>query len=225
MQLMAVLAVASSLAGPAEPFKLPALELSVGRPAPRKTAFALNAADACPPGFDCSPVRPSLRASAERTVASLATGDHQVGAVKGFEPVDVQKPKKEKFFGPVNILLGVGLLGSGVADVETTYTCMGTRGYSETLLPNGSVYQETRWCEEGNAHFRPFVERGRWAAHGAKAGLNGAIWVGTHFMRRSRHVPLKVAGWVLPVFAIGYQSKFAVSNVRTTEWVRHGGPR
>lgn len=222
MSLMAAFAVAASLTGPVESIVLPAPDLSFGRPAPRKAAFALNVADSCPPGFDCYAFRPStpIRDSADR-IAALAA-DHQVGAPKGFEERGVTKPKKEKFFGPVNVLMGVGLFGAGAGDVETTFTCLGTRGYSETPLPGGYVYQETRWCREGNADFRPFIEKGRWAAHGAKAGLNGAIWAGSYFMRRSRRVPLKVAGWVLPVFAIGYQGKLALDNMRTTDWVKKG---
>lgn len=152
----------------------------------------LNADQVCPPGFDCTSTKPQ------------------------------PKRKKEKFFSATNILMGVGLFGSAAADLETTFTCLGTTGRTETPLPDGSTYVETRWCYESNSRFRPFIEAGRGGAYGGKALMNVPFWVGSHFMRRSNNKTVRVIGWVVPIVAIGVQSKLAIDNKRVTDFVRTG---
>jgi hypothetical protein len=178
---------------------------------------------AVPATADDRPEPRPIAASVDRVVANTFVGSGQASP-SGFDRASfkLHQRKKEKFFSATNMLMGAGLFGSAVADLETTFTCLGTTGETRTPLPGGSTYVETRWCYEGNSFFRPLINSGRASSYGGKALFNVPVWVGSHYLRRSSHRTVRVIGWVVPVVAIGVQTKLAIDNVRTTNFVRTG---
>ncbi len=154
--------------------------------------------------------------------ASSATADQlvgppapreQVGNVPGFSDEGLIKPRREKFFGPVNLLTGLALAGAAIYDVKTTVDAYNLQGNYEIHRPDGSVSFVTVVVYEKSAFYRAAVNSNDvgslWRR---KAYVNAPIWVGSHFLRRSRHLPLKVVGWAAPVVLGGLQLKAGLDN-------------
>jgi len=169
------------------------------------------------------PSETPIRDSIDR-IAAAVVADERVGRVEGFESSGVQKPEREKFFGARNLLLGAAMFGSTVADVETSYACFGATRTDYTPLPNGDVFVQTWTCHEGNRHRRKDFEHGRMRVYPVNIGVNGALWAGSHFLRRSDHKTLRLLGWTVPVVVTVIQSRQAFLNARITADIKRGRP-
>lgn len=93
------------------------------------------------------------------------------------------------------IVLSLGLLGSTVADVETTR------------------YALSRGAHELNPVMRPFADS-RAQLYAVKGAMNLGVAVLSHKMRRSSRKHERIVGWALPVLAISVQGLAARHNAR-----------
>jgi hypothetical protein len=195
--------------------------------------FAVLAAAA--PGV--TPIRDSV--DRITTDVAMRTGDgEQVGKVAGFEGGGVRKPRQESFFGPVNLLTGASLGLGAWYDVKTTMDGRALLGANPRPVPPGTIMQDgtpappgsfrgdrmfigsdgvARYVvlhEKSEFYRASVIDNNRRAMWRQKTFVNAPVWVGSHFLRRSRHVPLKVVGWALPVVWTGLQVKAGIDNQR-----------
>jgi hypothetical protein len=119
----------------------------------------------------------------------------------GFQDLKAPDGPKERFFGTTNMVLTGGVFLTGVADIESTFACIGA---------HGSNYI----CSDRTAFYRPLVGRGRFYAYVGRFGSDALSTVPPYFMRRSEKKSLKVVGYIIPVVAIVVQSVATRNNIR-----------
>jgi|GEM_PF-5650746 len=135
----------------------------------------------------------SIRANAERIVAMT----HQDAiAPPGF--LGAPQPSRERFWSVTNIALGTALLGSVVADIESTYSCLGASPH----------------CVEGNPLQKQTIADGRWAVYPIHVSVNGLVWVFSQRMRRSPSKLDRVVGWVAPLTLATIKVGVAIHNIQ-----------
>jgi hypothetical protein len=163
--------------------------------------------------------------STELRTAPLSVELKGAGAQVGFEGIreDAPSKPKESFFGPSNLLLGVGIAVSVVADVESTFSCIDTVNVVDEPLGDGRIRRTTYSCVEGNPRMEDYVERGRGATYQRKAVIFGVVWVGSHFLRKMDHWFPRAIGWIAPFVAMGYQGHLYFGNRSVVNWINSGG--
>lgn len=112
--------------------------------------------------------------------------------------------ERETFWSSTNVLMGIGLYGTAVADLETTY-----RLIAHPPVTSGDIEYSGA---EGNPLMAPFVHHGRPVGYAIKMGINTGIWVATHKMRRSDNKVNRVFGWVMPIVIMAGQGYLTKHN-------------
>ena len=137
---------------------------------------------------------PAPRTIGESVARIAEASDESALVQKGFSV----SPKREGFFSAPNLLVGVLLFGSAIADAESTFACL----------------DASPRCVEGNPHRANDIARGRSATYATEAAVAVPTWVISHYLRRSDHRSIRILGWAFPLTLSGVRIQAAINNIK-----------